>query len=637
MKNRGLALLLLGALGASAQVPSDYQGKFSDDNLVRLKNQTEVIMTVENDQLSIVERTRLETYVVNHSLNGTGQVSLNYELPFTEIGEVEAYTLVPKEGKDKYRKEKVKLRDIEDKKTVDNSVFHDGTRAKIFTFPSVKKGAITVMEYEEKIYEPRLLGRAIFSPSLTTLQQQYTLRYQPGIELDIQYYNCDSSQFNLYRGQEDGYQVLRWEQRNIAEMDDESSSPSFLSVAPHIVYRIKSFPTEQGPRPVLRNVSDLYAWYNHLLNESANELSDELQGLTDSLTAQAEDDYTKAKAIYDWVNHSIRYIAVEDGLGGFIPRSSNQVCSKRYGDCKDMSNIMVDMMKHAGLQAQHVWIGTRSIPYRHEEVPSSLSHNHMIASVELNNKRYFLDATNKNLPFPYPSEFTQGKEGLIGFSPKKFELMEVPVMPASFNWDTDTLLMQLKGTDLQGIGRNYLYGYPGQEMAYRFENYEARRREKLVTEYYELGNNRCKSELEQFSALDTAVRIQYQFTIPRYSYANGEERYLNLNLEKRFTSLKLKKDRRLPLQFDRTTRFSRRYIMELPEGTAVGHLPKGENHSYPKYGLKTQYQKDGNRLIYDFELVINTLLIKPDEFEQWNTFMEQLNRIYQQSIVIKQL
>lgn len=54
----------------------------------------------------------------------------------------------------------------------------------------------------------------------------------------------------------------------------------------------------------------------------------QLKKLVSELTANAQTDEQKTQLIYAWVQNNIKYIAFEDGLGGFVPRSSRRVSKK---------------------------------------------------------------------------------------------------------------------------------------------------------------------------------------------------------------------------------------------------------------------------------------------------------------------
>src|SRR5690606_7430592 len=95
--------------------------------------------------------------------------------------------------------------------------------------------------------------------------------------------------------------------------------------------------------------------------------SDELVEIVKKIQAQSRDKRELVRNIFYWVQSNVRYIAFEQGMRGLIPHSGTYVCEKRYGDCKDMANLIVDMLATAGVEAHHTWIGTRGLAYRYTE------------------------------------------------------------------------------------------------------------------------------------------------------------------------------------------------------------------------------------------------------------------------------
>ena len=134
---------------------------------------------------------------------------------------------------------------------------------------------------------------------------------------------------------------------------------------------------------VLNGISSLYDWYYSLVKDiNTQEKDKDLEALVASLTVGKDNDLEKVKAIYYWTQQNIKYIAFEYALGGFIPREAYDVFKKKYGDCKDNSSILSEMLSIAGLKGSLTWIGTRSIPYTYKEVPTPAVDNHMILSYE---------------------------------------------------------------------------------------------------------------------------------------------------------------------------------------------------------------------------------------------------------------
>lgn len=635
--NKSFATLLCATIGFSlmAQSPKSLMEEYENEDVVRLENYSETVLSLDDDEIVITNRIKLMTFINDKELNARGEISLKYEPPFSKITDINAYTLVPDWEKNKYKKSRISA--ITDRKVIDEDVFHDGTRAKSFNFEGLMQGAITVLEYEEEYYEPFLVGREIFDPYVLSKSQEFMLVVEDGIEIQYDYYNCDSSFFEHSVLREKDKTIHRWSTPEMKKRKWESGSPDRLYLSPHIVYRIKSFTKKDGSKEkVLANVDDLHQYYQTFLDglESPNE---ELIALTDSITNGISSDWDKAKAIYDWVNHSIRYIAFEDGYGGFRPREANFVCTKRYGDCKDMGNLIVQMMNHAGLEAYHVWIGTRSIPYTYEQVPTGLSDNHMIAAVKLDGQIYFLDATNKFLPFSYPSSFIQGKQALINMGPNTYELKMVPTLKPAQNHETDSCYFELKDNDLVGTGRKDYGIYHRATLMRVLERKDEEALDDFIKYDLEKGDNRCKSELIAVDDKDSAISLSYTTTIPKYVRETGDKLIINFNLEQLLASGKLEDDRENPMELKNTTLFKRHFELTIPANYTLSHLPEGSRYENPKFAYQISYKQEDNKVIYDLEISLNELFIEKAEIEAWNDFIRALRKEYQQTLILNQI
>jgi transglutaminase-like putative cysteine protease len=152
---------------------------------------------------------------------------------------------------------------------------------------------------------------------------------------------------------------------------------------PHIIPIITSYKIKDKEAKLLNDVSGLYNWYYSMVKDINQQPTDKaLVTLVDEITKDNKTDLEKVRSIYYWTQQNIKYIAFEYALGGFIPREANDVFNKKYGDCKDNSSILYEMLKVAGLKGHLTWIGTREIPYSYTDVPTPIVDNHMILSYQ---------------------------------------------------------------------------------------------------------------------------------------------------------------------------------------------------------------------------------------------------------------
>ncbi len=180
---------------------------------------------------------------------------------------------------------------------------------------------------------------------------------------------------------------------------------------PHLILSVKTVKSNKNTENILSSTANLYAWYNSLIKQlSPNQPY--IKTLTNSIIAGKTTDIEKIESIFKWVQENIQYIAFENGIAGFKPEEADNVAKLKYGDCKGMANLLVSLLNEAGFEASHTWIGTRSNNYNYS-IPSLVVDNHMICALNLNDKRYFLDATSKSAKWNKVPPHIMGKEALV--------------------------------------------------------------------------------------------------------------------------------------------------------------------------------------------------------------------------------
>ncbi|HLP08001.1 MAG TPA: transglutaminase domain-containing protein, partial [Opitutaceae bacterium] len=94
----------------------------------------------------------------------------------------------------------------------------------------------------------------------------------------------------------------------------------------------------------------LAKWYR-LIATDAMAAGPKTTELGRSLAAQHPGRMELLRAAYERVA-ALRYVAIELGVGGFRPRTPDEVLGHRYGDCKDKANLLVALLRAAGIEAE---------------------------------------------------------------------------------------------------------------------------------------------------------------------------------------------------------------------------------------------------------------------------------------------
>jgi len=308
---------------------------------------------------------------------------------------------------DKYKTSKIK--NIYEEDSYTNWIFHDDSRNKNFFYKGLDVGGKTKLSYSKTYFEPHLFGAFYFSSYLPVKEATYTLTTPASMEITSKIFGDEKEKISYSVETKGNKKIHTWTGVNLKQIEQEEGAVSTSYFATHVIVYVNSYEFKNEKKSFIRDVNDLHTYYRTFVKEVNQDTSDVLNTIADSITAGIDNPDEKVKTIFYWVQDNIKYVAFEDGMGGFIPRNASLVCSRRYGDCKDMSSILYQMINHVGVPAYYTWIGSRDIPYTYEQVPTPYSDNHMICAYHNGENYVFLDATGKNLPFGMPTALFKGK------------------------------------------------------------------------------------------------------------------------------------------------------------------------------------------------------------------------------------
>ena len=110
------------------------------------------------------------------------------------------------------------------------------------------------------------------------------------------------------------------------------------------------------------------------------QITPEIRALAETITRGIEDRRAQTEAIDRWVKRHIRYVAIEIGVGAFVPNAAADVLRNRYGDCKDKVTLMSALLAVKGIASELVLINSAN-SYSLPERPRLGAFNHAIIYV----------------------------------------------------------------------------------------------------------------------------------------------------------------------------------------------------------------------------------------------------------------
>lgn len=614
----------------------NYKNKYPNRSRISIKNITTVVIDFnKKDSIDIVTTHQSENIYIDKHANhfSEGSVRDSY---FQRLEKIEAMSLIPS-STTKYKTYKVS--DYEDEQIIDNSIFFDDISQRTYHYPNLREGAKTKLTYVTRSNFPQLISPFYFGDFTNSEYQEYTVKHHKDIVLDFRLFNGCDTLSTYSKSTEKNYIVNTWVVRDQEPFKDEYNAPSFGSSAPHVYPIIQSYTIDGKQTDLLNGLDGLHDWYTMLLKRTDLTVSPELKSTIDSIQSNSTNTLETVASIFNWVQHNVKYVAYEDGLGGFIPRPPTTVFDRKFGDCKDMAVLQQTMLAEAGIKAHVAWIGTRHKNYTYEQLPSPGCDNHMIAAYKSpEEKWYFLDATGTYTPFGHPSEFIQGKEALVHIDDDNYEIIEVEKVDARRNLSQDNVTITIDDLDIHGTGVATFEGYPLTGLKYALLDADSIKRFDIMRTVLEKGNNRFFLTLgeQKLDKHSKKGEFSYDFEAKDYLKSYKNELYVNLNLTDKLSSSKFETDRKLPYELDHYSNYDYHFNLQLKDEYTVMGLPESNKYVADDWGYEITYlhSKEDNSIDYRLKISIETLLIEPDKFDDWNMFIKQLNKNYRQVITL---
>ncbi len=614
---------------------SHYNEEYPNSNLININKELLINIEIENDSILISQTSFAEDLFLNESATQYSKESVSYST-FFKLQNIEASSFSLKNGK--YIE--YKINEFKEKDELNES-FHDDIKSLNFIYPNLSSGSKTKLILTEEIKNPRFLSAFYFGGYYPVINSKLTIIADNNIELKFKEFNLDNVDIVFTKVEKRKKTIYSWVAKNIDAIEMEEQTPSFKNYYPHIVPIITQFKSKKnGIIKLTSDVSNLYNWYYSLVkNINTKPANNNLVDLVNSLVKNKKTEIEKVRAIYYWVQNNIKYIAFEYALGGFIPREANDIYIKKYGDCKDNSSILYEMLKIAEIKGNLTWIGTRKIPYSYNELPTPAVDNHMILTYQNEKNTYFLDATGRYIPLELPSSFIQGKEALIGNGFQNFEIKKVPIIDAEKNRISNSTSLWIIEDKLKGNSSNISSGYSKIDM---FNDLETLNTSKKSSDFYkeklQKGNNKFNIEniveINKYD-YDRDFKVLYDFKLPDYIINTPNDIYINLNLNKKLQEYKIDNYRKTDIEVNYKKSYSFVNELNIPEGYLVEYIPENILLENDFIKASISYKLFDNKILYTHTIIFKFLVLKIENQSDYSLLLKKMDKAYQELIILK--
>lgn len=254
------------------------------------------------------------------------------------------------------------------------------------------------------------------------LRSELVVIAAPDLELHFVEHDASSRLEKTESVDDKGRKVRRYVARELARPKPESAMPRR---------------SELAPRVDVTTYADWQAfaswWWSFIQKEFVS--SPALEAKVKELTENVPDPLGKVRALVRFVGQEIRYNAWPFGTHGYEPFSAPTIFERRFGDCKDKSILLCEMLSQIGVHAHPVLI--KAEYFRPDEPldAAMVEHfNHCIAYLPAQGDLpgMYLDCTADRNPIEYLRSDDQGAR-VLHVDGGKGSLHDIPYAPPAEN------------------------------------------------------------------------------------------------------------------------------------------------------------------------------------------------------------
>ena len=628
------AALLACSLGANAARAGDapaWMHALVSAPLPAHDEKTDAVLLYSEDILSVqgngkIKRTERRVFkILRPDGRKYGRVYANFDSE-TKINSIHGWC-IPAQGKDY---------EVKDKDAMETALFgvQDGElmtdfKTKVLTIPAADPGNIVGYEIDQEVRPYVMQDVWTFQrEEIPVREAHYTLQLPQGWEYKATWLNYAEA-----KPSQAGTQS-QWVVKDVEGIKPEYDMPPREGVAGQMI--VSLIPPGGSQSKGFENWMDMGRWEDGLAQgrrDASQEIKQKVAELTGSKATQLE----KMRALAQFAQRDVRYVAIQLGIGGWQPHPASDIFVHRYGDCKDKATILSTMLKEIGVTSYYVSVNTERGTVT-PATPATRWFNHEILAIKLPDgledtslvavlahpklgRLLIFDPTDDMTPIGQLRGALQANYALL-VTPEGGELVELPKLPALLNGVQRTAKLTLNPTGtLSGDVREVRVGdrAAAQRAALRSVTKDADRIKPVESL---LANSLStyaltKASVTNLNQMDQPFIFDYSLVAQNYAKTAGNLLLVRPRVigNKSSSLLETKEPRKYPVEFEGPSRDTDTFEIKLPDGYQVDDLPPAVNADYSFASYHSKAEVDGNTLRYTRTFEVKELSVPLSKVE----------------------
>ena len=258
-----------------------------------------------------------------------------------------------------------------------------------YIFEPTPPGYPFTIEYSyEKHLQNKFFLRSIYVPTkLPVTSLSCTLIYPAGVNIRHKSYALPIEAIEINIGNK---MALVWSGADIAPLDFDTLSSIDYHLAGLITLVVDEFEFIKS-RFFGASWKEIGNWYAGVLKMRYDWNRIKAENCVPDL------DIDDLKYVFDGVIGDYRYVSVSIGVSGWRPRQFDDIIDTKYGDCKDLSMLLVSELRNKNVEIYPALIMTRSSGTIDTAFPC-FNFNHLISVAVTSDDTLWMDPTCRSCP-----------------------------------------------------------------------------------------------------------------------------------------------------------------------------------------------------------------------------------------------
>jgi tetratricopeptide (TPR) repeat protein/transglutaminase-like putative cysteine protease len=508
---------------------------------------------------------------------------------------------------------------------------YDPDKQLVVSFPNLEVGDLIEVKWTTRgknpEYQGQFFGRYRFGDDQFPVAQE-ELRIREPKAMPLRHATVGGRLEPQVR-EDDRFRTYHWHATSLRELPQDDNLPSKEHLRLELAYS------------TLPSWDAVEKWERQARSRCSRctpEVRQVVREVTRGLTRPEE----KARALTHWVRRQIRYLSAGE-RHDYTPLAPGVVLRYRYGDCKDQSQLLVVMLREAGVPAGVATLGARDDGQVLESVPSPWG-THAIVVVPIDGHDHWIDTTISLAAWDFLPRDDRNRLTYV-LDDRRLRLVRTPGLTPEDNRIVQTTQVSV-GSD--GSSRSERvsthYGLAALHRRDDWTGVPPGERRRLVAAELQDSQSRARlvrlsldeQELQDF---DRPVTARVVFETPGH-FVGEPQREGSLSDSKVWSKLlafNADYDRTAPLELPAPFESIHHYVVQLPPSYRADEMPAEKSIRSPWGFFRLSVDLDApdpHRLEITYHTRLEKTRVEPADFDAFRKFHEEVLRSYRAWLTI---